>query len=251
LTAWCLGLVILDKETCSIRLVHKSLFEYLKKQHEAGQLFEHGQSEIAQTCLICMNFDNDSTKQDRTPISMGQCPDEFYKQGKEFCLIAYAIQNWGWHSKKDETEVVTDLAVNLFFRPFDSLCISHGLYHSLYDLIEHNPRNTYLEIQQSPDTSPEIHAAALFNDTNLITALLEENKGDVNLQWPWKNLTPLHVAAQQRHKEVMKILLENGADSNAKNRYGSSVLHYATNCLYSISRIVIRGRCCQCQPTRS
>ncbi|KAI5790377.1 hypothetical protein FPQ18DRAFT_410387 [Pyronema domesticum] len=36
LTAWCLGLAILDKETCSIRLVHKSLFEYLKKQHESG-----------------------------------------------------------------------------------------------------------------------------------------------------------------------------------------------------------------------
>lgn len=38
----CLGLVIHDKETSTIRLVHRSLFEYLKKQHQTGNLLKLG-----------------------------------------------------------------------------------------------------------------------------------------------------------------------------------------------------------------
>jgi hypothetical protein len=149
----------LDKETSSIRLVHKSLFEYLKKQHETGQLFKHGHSEIVRTCLIYMNFDNDKTKLDPTlPREMFRelFREEIDKHTQEFCLIRYAIQNWGWHSKKYESKVVTDLAVNLFLRPFDSICISHGLYHSsvsedyFYPVWEE--QTTYKETQQSLDT---------------------------------------------------------------------------------------------------
>jgi hypothetical protein len=48
---WCLGLVIIDEETCTVRLVHKSLHDYLTLLHEKGKIFPNGHSEIAYTCL--------------------------------------------------------------------------------------------------------------------------------------------------------------------------------------------------------
>jgi hypothetical protein len=65
LTEWCLGLVIFDKESSSIRLVHKSLFEYLDNQHEMARLFKQGENEIAQTCLIYMSFRDDNAARRR------------------------------------------------------------------------------------------------------------------------------------------------------------------------------------------
>ncbi|KAI5789511.1 hypothetical protein FPQ18DRAFT_246677, partial [Pyronema domesticum] len=34
---WCLGLVIIDEETSTVRLVHKSLHDYLTQLHENGE----------------------------------------------------------------------------------------------------------------------------------------------------------------------------------------------------------------------
>jgi hypothetical protein len=53
---WCLGLVIIDEETSSIRLVHKSLHEYLTKEYASGKIFQNGDGEIAQACLQYMHF---------------------------------------------------------------------------------------------------------------------------------------------------------------------------------------------------
>jgi len=40
--------------------------------------------------------------------------------------------------------------------------------------------------------------------------------------------TPLHLAAEEGHKAVADLLISNGADVNAKNEYGSTPLFYAT-----------------------
>jgi hypothetical protein len=56
LTECCHGLVVLDKETSSIRLVHKSLQDFLKKQREADALCSAGHRDLAHTCLVCLGF---------------------------------------------------------------------------------------------------------------------------------------------------------------------------------------------------
>jgi hypothetical protein len=61
----CYGLVVIDKETSTIRLVHKSLQDFLKKQHEANLLFETGHREMAHICLKYLNF-SDSTITDES-----------------------------------------------------------------------------------------------------------------------------------------------------------------------------------------
>lgn len=56
LTECCYGLVIIDKEISLIRLVHKSLHDYLKQKYEAEKVFMDGHCEIARTCLVYMGF---------------------------------------------------------------------------------------------------------------------------------------------------------------------------------------------------
>ena len=43
--------------------------------------------------------------------------------------------------------------------------------------------------------------------------------------------TPLHSASQWGHEEIVKLLIENGANVNATNKHGQSPLHYS--CLFS------------------
>ncbi len=40
-------------------------------------------------------------------------------------------------------------------------------------------------------------------------------------------MTPLHEAAAMGHLEVARLLLERGADVNAKNKHGFTPLHFA------------------------
>jgi hypothetical protein len=54
----CLGLVIIDDSTSTVRLVHKSLQDYLKTEYEQNHLFEHGHYEISRICLTYMSFDS-------------------------------------------------------------------------------------------------------------------------------------------------------------------------------------------------
>jgi hypothetical protein len=93
LTEWCLGLVILDKETSSIRLVHKALSEYLMREHKMGRFFEHGHSEIAQTYLTYIGFEDDSVDLD-PDMEYTIFRQRLQQHLERFCLLFYAICQW-------------------------------------------------------------------------------------------------------------------------------------------------------------
>ncbi|KAI5807806.1 hypothetical protein BZA77DRAFT_391973 [Pyronema omphalodes] len=59
---WCLGLIVIDEETSTIRLVHKSLHDYLTELDGLGKIFPNGHTEIALTCLQYMRFNDYNTR---------------------------------------------------------------------------------------------------------------------------------------------------------------------------------------------
>ena len=61
-----------------------------------------------------------------------------------------------------------------------------------------------------------------------IAELLIQNGADVNAKAYFEK-TPLHEAAQFGHKEVVELLIANGADVNAKNQWGETPLHDAAS----------------------
>jgi len=62
-----------------------------------------------------------------------------------------------------------------------------------------------------------------------VARVLINNGADVNAKWTHRQITPLIMAATEGHKEIVKLLLEKGADVNAKNHYGTTALKAASD----------------------
>ena len=75
-----------------------------------------------------------------------------------------------------------------------------------------------------------IHYAALHGDIDRLTHLITEDKGLVNVL-DRNGWTCLHEAVRAGQTEAVKILIQNGADINARTHYGTgeSVLAVAIN----------------------
>lgn len=82
----------------------------------------------------------------------------------------------------------------------------------------------------------EIDDAARRDDVSRIRALLATNAGLVKYQGK-DDQTPLHVAAREGHTVAVTLLLESGADINAKDVHGCTPLHCA---VYASSTPVAR-----------
>ncbi|KAI5814530.1 hypothetical protein BZA77DRAFT_345631 [Pyronema omphalodes] len=108
----CHGLVVIDNETSTLRLVHKSLQDFLQDQYEASKLFTAGDRDIAFACLryLCFRDGNASDTPEcdvdamKKMIGLGpnyrpSWPDDFRKTASahidRFPLLAYAIHYWG------------------------------------------------------------------------------------------------------------------------------------------------------------
>jgi hypothetical protein len=63
----CYGLIVIDRETSSVRLVHKSLQDFFDQKFNDMELFETGHCDVARTCLKYLSF-NDYTM--TSPVKM-------------------------------------------------------------------------------------------------------------------------------------------------------------------------------------
>ena len=97
----CLGLVIIDDETSTVRLVHYSLQEYLKTQ---DQLFPRGHQCIAEICLTYLMFESATSELVSTTI----------ESSSRLALFDYPSCEWGHHARKGYPleEQAANLALN-------------------------------------------------------------------------------------------------------------------------------------------
>ena len=73
-----------------------------------------------------------------------------------------------------------------------------------------------------------LHYAAMEGYTDSVNVLLEAG-ADVNAREGFIGNTPLHNAASCGHEEISKTLIRAGADVNAKNKYGETPYDYLKN----------------------
>jgi hypothetical protein len=108
----CLGLVIVDESTSTIRLVHKSLQDYLEEQYDQGILFNEGHMQIASICMTYMAFE--SFAQEVT--TLGE------KILDRYPLLKYAATKWDYHlrNSKISNSAVYDMAVTLLLEKYTS-----------------------------------------------------------------------------------------------------------------------------------
>jgi ankyrin repeat protein len=102
---------------------------------------------------------------------------------------------------------------------------------AIRSLLESALRNSYSEVPREPDYAKDtviwtpLHEAAYFGDVEDVKLLLERG-ADPNAKDNYGR-TPLHIAAQKGHAEIVRVLLEHGADPRIADNVGLIPLDYA------------------------
>jgi len=141
LLACCMGLVIIDEETSTVRLVHYSLQEFLQNDNEPEVSLFHihtGHGLIARTCLTYLRFCQSMT------LEMAvSCECQKRYGGKkirwevsctcqsEFPLFKYASSEWGNHVREGYDTSIRSLAVEWLTAKETASCPCAMIYMSL------------------------------------------------------------------------------------------------------------------------
>jgi hypothetical protein len=75
----------------------------------------------------------------------------------------------------------------------------------------------------------QLHHCARNGLTTSVKRLLSIRNINVNVKDDWRGMTPLHYAAYNGHVEIVRLLLQNGADVNVRNKYGTTPLYWAAS----------------------
>jgi len=239
-----LGLVTIDQQSSTVRLVHFTLQEYFTAH---SNLFITPHSMMAEICLTYLNFESicDLSSFDTIPPITP--------------FLHYASCCWGFHAKKHLTEGVKQLALRLLRRDADHIsadillreetvgflsalgryknahpdlrgftglhCVAYmGITEIAIAMV--NMKVWDLNGRDSKGATPLIWALKSGNPT-LAKLLLEQGDLDPNLS-DELGLTPLAHAAKGGHQDVLELLLQRGnVNSDPSDNYGHTPLSYA------------------------
>ncbi|KAF3909927.1 Ankyrin-3 [Dactylellina cionopaga] len=201
----CLGLVIVDEETSTVRLVHFSLQEYLRSQCE--DLFKDGHDRIAKTCLTYLCFEN---------ITASPVMSTKELLGK-FPFLDYAACQWGHHIRKELnlSKQSLDLATSYLLQK--QLKLRCGIAF-LFQLL--GPEYWLKSIRERfLETFSSLHIAAYFGThLEVVKLLIDTGQVDVDSKDELDSRTPLSWAAENGHLEIVKLLIDTGrVDLNSRD----------------------------------
>ena len=202
LLSCCQGLVVIDKEASTVRLIHFTLHEYLRSHPE---LFSAAHSAMAETCLSYLNSHQVES------FSANPAHD---LRGTPF--LEYSSLYWGVHAKRDLSSCAKLLALKLFDN-YDS-------HISIQILIKEQKPSMYLADFDKISQFSGLHCASCFGVDEIVACLVEMEGCDIN-QMDCGGNTPLAWAAWGGHEGVAKILLaRDGINPNKSDKCGQSAL---------------------------
>ena len=181
----CQGLITVDKEASTVRLIHFTLQEYLFAHPD---IFSRPHSVIAEICLTYLN------SQQVKALSTDPSPGIQNTPFLEYCSV-----HWGAHAKKDLSEGARSLGLELL----------EGHYNQISTrLLLSQVKRLNFFVKQLATLSPfsGLHCASFFGIVEIVAGLIEMGCYDIN-EGDFSGRTPLAWAAHNGHEEVVKILL--------------------------------------------
>ena len=204
---YCQGLIIVDAEGSTVRLIHYTVQEYLCSR---PGLFNKPHVILADTCLTYLNSPQVKNLTSYLPPDHGSMP-----------FLKYSARYWGTHASRDLSDNLKTLALKLLDQHEDHI--------SAVSLLEQTLGSKYIgPITTSPLFSG-LHCASFFGIVDLVTVLMNAEGYKINQQ-DCAGRTPLVWAAKNGHEGVVKILLErenvepNLADKNDRTPLGWSAI---------------------------
>ena len=177
------GLLVVEKETSTVRLIHFTLQEYLQA---IPNLFRAAHSAIAETCLTYLNSQQVKT------FPASHSPDP-----RDTPFLEYSSLYWGVHAKRDSSGCTKELALKLF-----NDCNSHISTEILL-----RAENVYGVDADKFSGFSGLHCASFFGIIEIVASLVEMEGCGIN-HMDFSGRTPLNWAAWKGHEGVVKILLE-------------------------------------------
>ncbi|KAF3182443.1 hypothetical protein TWF788_006346 [Orbilia oligospora] len=182
----CAGLATIDGDSGIIRLVHYTTQEYFQRNYWKN--FPNVQKDIiAATCLTYLSYD---------VFGGGYCSYwlDLVPRQKQNPFFDYAAQNWAFHAREVQGSV---LELALKFLESDSKSSAASQISS---------------IGKQPVCG--IHLATYFDLKEIMEKLVKKN--NLNIQ-DGEGRTPLSYAAETENMEMVRLLLENGAQINMED----------------------------------
>ena len=145
---------------------------------------------------------------------------------ERFPLTEYAAEHWVDHARFEDVSRTVEDGIKRLFDP--------NKYHFSVWLWIHDLENRYWrrekrgERPSDPRGTP-LHYAALCGLDAVVKFLIIEHSQYLDTRCFDHKSTALHLASRWGHVEVIRVLLENGADGDSRNNYDSTALHLASS----------------------
>ncbi|PQE05385.1 hypothetical protein CJF31_00011154 [Rutstroemia sp. NJR-2017a BVV2] len=204
----CAGLVTIDGESGIIRLVHYTTQEYFERTQR--QWFPDAQINITAICVSYLLFDE---------FESGICQnnEEFEQRLQSNMLYNYAAHNWGHHAR--EASNLCPVVIEFLQK--------QGRVEASCQALMATKRWSLdaTNIQKFPKQMTGLHLSAYFGVDYAVQFLLSSNSPDPKDSY---RRTPLHLASESGHLEIVQLLLDHSADIKAASKYGSTPLQLAS-----------------------
>ncbi|EGX44898.1 hypothetical protein AOL_s00176g69 [Orbilia oligospora ATCC 24927] len=204
----CAGLVVVDKESDTIRLVHTTTQEYFERTRQ--RWFPEAETNIAKACIAYLLF---------SEFESGMCSSDkvFEARLMKYRFYDYAARNWGHHTTTTSAEEVERLASKFIRNAQKVSAASQAATAS---------RGSHNFSQNVPRQVTGLHLASYFGLWKIVrTLLLEGSEPDVK---DTHGRTPLGLAAANGHDAVISLLCASHAvDLNSADKYDNTPLSLA------------------------
>jgi len=200
----CLGLVMVDKKTSIVRLIHDTLQEYLSRPG----ILPGAHKILGETCLAYLNYDQVKRLSANKVGDLVPMP-----------FLEYSSLHWAAHAKIELSDRAKVLALEL---------LNQYENHISFTLF-------FKKIWPGYYTTPccrftGLHCASYFGIDAVVSALIETKSYDIN-QEDWISYTPLFWAVHRGNHRVVRLLLAcDGIDPDKPEISGITPLLRA--CIY-------------------
>ena len=211
----CSGLVAIDRESETLRLVHYTTQDYLVRVR--AELFATAEKDMTSCCLTYLLFSTSAQISELEKSLYESVSINVAELQAAYPFWSYAARFWGSHAhEKAQYDARTQDLVFQLLEP----------NNKILDIARSEPLRDNLTYCYGPRDVPGIHTAACFDLTGLAETLLDRGTL-VDAKDNSHRLTALHCAAIWGHVATLRLLLDRGALIDMPNHWGDTALMMA------------------------
>lgn len=197
----CHGLVEIDQESRAIRLVHYTAQEYFEKVR--SRWLPDGDLAISQSCIAYLSMNMFAS--DRCEWRM-----DLSTTIKQHAFLEYAGKTWGVHARRVQSE---ELRTSIIHFLSNAGHLRFAAMVLLGEYVYGSPDDKY---ECSRSNVSAVHVSAYFGLYDTMQDLIQAAE-NINCKDNFSE-TPLHVAIEQGHAEIVQLLLaQPGIEVNTVN----------------------------------